>query len=166
MFFWPSNYRYVFPPFLFLFGAAVVGLPLILWAVYSLWPHRPILETSTQGVILGLWVRRGVPWSNILNVRLSTIKVDGGLKKRWNASRPYRQSVVIELNNSSDLYFEDWLHRLAHFVSFSRKQIRLPLKLVMLKNNDDLCNELIERWQSAINTVADDNNAVTDHDGI
>ncbi|MGL1863862.1 MAG: hypothetical protein OCC46_15165 [Pseudodesulfovibrio sp.] len=40
------------------------------------------------------------------------------------------------------------------------------MKLVMLKNNDDLCNELIERWQSAINTVADDNNAVTDHDGI
>lgn len=152
---WPPRYEFQFPLFIMFFIASAASLPLALWALFTLLPDRPVLATTPEGVTLGLWVRRGIPWESVADVRLSEIRLDGGLKKRWSAGRPYRQSLIIDLKPDSALFFENGAHKLVHQLSFSRKEIHLPLKLVVIESNDVLCAQLRERWEDAKRKAAD-----------
>lgn len=133
-----------------LFGMALAGLLLTAWSLYSLLPRRPILATCPEGVYLGLWVRRGVPWRNVADVRLTEIQLTGGLRKRWSAGRPYDQELIIDLRDPDDLLFEDGPHRFVHRLTPGRRSIRLPMRLVSASGNDEVLAALRERWARAV----------------
>lgn len=137
-------------PFVVLWYASLVGFPLSLWQLYVLATSKYVLTTRPDGLVVGLWIRRILPWKNIKDIGLSEVKLTGGLKKRWSAARPYRQSLVIRMHDSRQMEFENILHRIAHILSFSRNEIRLPLKLVSIQNNDTLCQTIRERWSLAL----------------
>ncbi|WP_319467508.1 hypothetical protein [uncultured Pseudodesulfovibrio sp.] len=115
------------------------------WALYSLIPGAPVLATSSEGVLVGVWIRRFIPWRNIKAIYLPEVRMDGGLKKWWGAGGPYNQRIIIELNTSADLSFENWAHGVAYFISGSRKDIELETKLVTNVPKLTMCDQLVER---------------------
>lgn len=141
--------------------ACLCCVPPTLWALHILLQGRPVIETSPWGIVLGLWIRRGIPWRNVKDIRLSEVRLDGALKKKWSAGRPYHQSLLVDLHDPGDLFFENWLHGLMHILCLSRRQVRVPLKLVVIANNDQVCSELVERWHSAQNAISGDGCADT-----
>ena len=143
------------PFFTALFVLASVGLLLTLWGLYSLLPKRPVLATFPEGVFLGLWVRCGVPWRNVRDIRLTEIRMTGGLRKRWSAGRPYDQELVVEVKNPDNLLFENGLHRLAHGVALSRGGVSMKMKLVSRQGNDAVLEALRSRWMRATGKTAD-----------
>jgi len=75
--------------------------------------------------------------------------MDGGLKKRWSAARPYNQRLVIELVNDKDLQFENVLHRFVHAVVGKSNMIEVETKLVTRMPIEAMRDQLIGRWQIA-----------------
>jgi len=144
-FFYPfyTDQLYWMPMIICLGGWA--GLIMAIWSLYALLPKRPMLETTPDGIHLGIWVRRCIPWDNVKGVRLTEIQLDGGLRKRWEAGRPYNQSLIIDLIDSGKLSFPDPFHRLVHSLTFTGKSVQLQLKLASVRNNDELFAEVVER---------------------
>ncbi|BDQ36644.1 hypothetical protein SYK_10040 [Pseudodesulfovibrio nedwellii] len=75
--------------------------------------------------------------------------MDGGLKKKWSAARPYNQRIVIELVNGKDFQFENVLHRVAHAVVGKSDVIEVETKLVTRMPIEAMRDQLIGRWQRA-----------------
>lgn len=150
------------PFFAVLFALASVGLLLTLWALYSLLPKRPVLATYPEGVFLGLWVRRGVPWRNVREIRLTGMRMTGGLKKRWSAGRPYDQELVVDVTAPDDLLFENGLHRFAHRFTLSRGRVSMKMKLVSRQGNDAVLEALRSRWLQATRETADEEASPSD----
>lgn len=124
-------------------GAMAVGL----FSIYSLWAGKNFLETSDDGLMIGVGIQTYIPWRNVAGFELERAE-----RRNWSlVFHGYiYDAILVILRSLEDVYYDSVVHRLAGLLVRDRSETRLNPQMAAAVNVETLRDQLEVRWQRAL----------------